>query len=360
MPHALPDCEIIAEAGVNHDGREDAALALVEAAADAGADAVKFQTFDPQELVTAAAPTAGYQADAGQGATQLEMLSRLVLAPESLRRVVDHARSRNLVFLSTPFDLASARLLVEDLGMERIKVGSGELTNLPFLLALSRMNRPLLLSTGMARMDEVRDALGCVVFGRLAGPAEHPSLAAFRQALAAPEAEPILAETVVMQCVTQYPAPHDQANLRVLDAYGALGVRPGYSDHTLGIDIALAAVARGAVAIEKHLTLDKTAEGPDHKASLEPREMAALVAGVRRVTQALGSSVKAPVDAEIANLAVARRSLVARTAIAEGEIFTAENLAARRAGEGLPPSALWDLEGRAASRAYAPDERIEP
>lgn len=353
------DCEIIAEAGVNHDGQEDLAAALVEAAATAGADTVKFQTFDPDELVTAVAPTAGYQAAAGQGATQLEMLSRLVLPIDSLRRVVDHARACGITFLSTPFDMGSARMLVDDLGMERIKVGSGELTNLPFLLALSRMGRPLLLSTGMARMDEVRDALGCVIFGRLSGPSDRPSLAAFRDALNTPEATDILAETVVMQCVTQYPAPHDQANLRVLDAYAALGVRPGYSDHTLGIDIALAAVARGAVVIEKHLTLDKTAEGPDHKASLEPQEMAALVAGARRITQALGSPDKTPVSAELPNLAVARRSLVARTAIAKGETFTADNLAARRAGAGLAPSELWRLEGQPATRDYAADERID-
>jgi sialic acid synthase SpsE len=353
-------CEIIAEAGVNHDGREDKALALVEAAASAGADTVKFQTFDPAELVTASAPTAGYQAAAGQGATQSEMLARLVLPVEALRRVVDHARQRAITFLSTPFDIGSAQMLVDDLGMARIKVGSGELTNLPFLLALARMERPLLLSTGMATIKEVEDALGCVVFGRLAGPRERPSFDAFRAALQAPEAATILAETVVMQCVTQYPAPHDQANLRVLDAYAALGVRPGYSDHTLGVDIALAAVARGAVAIEKHLTLDRTAEGPDHAASLEPAEMAGLVAGARRVSEALGSPDKQPVPAERPNIAVARRSLVARRAIAAGEVFTTENLTARRVGEGVAPGRLWDLEGQAATRAYAADERIDP
>ncbi|CAN5212108.1 N-acetylneuraminate synthase [soil metagenome] len=360
MADTAQGCEIIAEAGVNHDGREDVALALVDAAASAGADAVKFQTFDPKELATPHAQTAAYQAAAGQGATQSDMLARLVLPIESLRRVVDHARARAITFLSTPFDIGSARMLVDDLGMARIKVGSGELTNLPFLLALTRMGRPLLLSTGMATMDEVRDALGCVVFGRLAGTGERPSFDAFREAFAAPDAKEILAETVVMQCVTQYPAPHDQANLKVLDSYAALGVRPGYSDHTLGIDIALAAAARGAVAIEKHLTLDRTAEGPDHKASLEPAEMAALVAGARRVTEALGTAVKRPVEAELPNIAVARRSLVARQPIAAGEVFTSDNLAARRAGEGLPPGRLWDLEGQPASRAYAADELIEP
>ncbi len=359
MKHLDPGCEVIAEAGVNHDGREDLAMRLVEAAADAGADTVKFQTFDPAELATAAAPTAAYQSEAGQGAVQAEMLARLVLPTAALRRVVEHASAQGVGFLSTPFDIVSARLLVDDLGMTRIKVGSGELTNLPFLLALARMNRPLLLSTGMATLDEVEQALGCVAFGRLAGPGEKPSLVAFQDARAAPEAQPVLAETTVMQCVTQYPAPHDQANLRVLDSYADLGVRPGYSDHTLGIDIALAAAARGAVAIEKHLTLDRTAAGPDHKASLEPDEMAALVRGVRRVTAALGDPVKAPVAAERANMAVARRGLVAARPIAAGEVFTEDVLAARRAGGGLAPGRLWALIGRTASRSYAVDQIID-
>ncbi|CAN5272162.1 N-acetylneuraminate synthase [soil metagenome] len=374
MAEPCSDVEIIAEAGVNHDGREDIALRLVEAAATAGADTVKFQTFDPAELATATAPTATYQSEAGQGRRQAEMLSRLVLAPAALRRVVEHAARSGVAFLSTPFDIGSARMLVDQMGMERIKVGSGELTNLPFLLALARMELPLLVSTGMATLEDVLDALGCVVFGRIAEANARPSMPAFRSALAADEARSVLAETVVMQCVTQYPAPHDQANLRVLDSYAALGVRPGYSDHTLGIDIALAAVARGAVAIEKHLTLDRSAEGPDHKASLEPDEMAALVRGARRVSQALGDPIKRPVPAELPNIPIARRVLVAARPIAAGETFSADNLAARRAGvvtrtqtgtgteggAGLAPGRLWDLVGRAAGRAYLPDETIEP
>ena len=353
-------CEIIAEAGVNHEGCGNLALRLVDAAVQAGADTVKFQTFDPAELSTASAPTADYQAAAGQGSVQAGMLSRLVGPRDALSQVVAHARTSGIGFLSTPFDIGSARMLVDDLGMERIKVGSGELTNLPFLLALARMDRPLLLSTGMATMDEVREALGCVVFGRIAGGSETPSLSAFAEAFASRDAPAVLAQTVVMQCVTQYPAPHDQANLRVMDSYAALGVQPGYSDHTLGIDIALAAVARGAVVIEKHLTLDRTAEGPDHKASLEPEEMAALVRGARRVTEALGDPVKKPVLAELPNIAVARRGLVAARPIAAGEAFSADNLAARRAGGGLAPGRLWDVIGQIAARPYVPDEKIDP
>lgn len=352
--------EIIAEAGVNHDGDEAVALALVETAAAAGAQAVKFQTFDPAELTSSNAPTADYQASAGEGVSQRAMLERLALPLPAFRRIADHARHVGIGFLSTPFDIASARYLVDEAGMERIKVGSGELTNLPLLLALSRLGRPMLLSTGMATLAEVERALGVVAFARLAGPGEPPGLEAFEAARRAPEARTVLGETVVMQCVTQYPAPHDQANLRVLDAYAALGVRPGYSDHTPGIDIALAAVARGAVAIEKHLTLSRDRSGPDHAASLEPDEMAALVRGARRTAEALGSSDKAPVEAERANMAVARRGLAAARAIAAGEPFTEENLTARRLGGGMDPGLYWSLIGRPAGRDYAADEAIEP
>ena len=360
MSESPAACEVIAEAGVNHNGREDLALALVEAAAASGADCVKFQTFDPDDLTAATAPTAAYQAEAGAGANQKAMLEALVLAPEALRRVARAAQDAGVAFLSTPFDLASARFLVETMGMARIKVGSGELTNLPLLLGLARLGRPILLSTGMATMDEVRRALGVLAFARLAEAGETPSLEAFDAALAAPEAAPALAETVVMQCTTQYPAPHDQANLRVLDAYSALGVRPGYSDHTLGIDIALAAVARGAQVIEKHLTLSRRMEGPDHRASLEPDEMAALVAGARRVTEALGSPVKQPQPAEIANMAVARRVLVAARPIRAGEAFTPDNLTAKRAGAGMTPGLYWSLLGQTAAHDFAADEPIRP
>lgn len=353
-------CEVIAEAGVNHNGREDLALALVEAAAGAEADGVKFQTFDPDDLATVAAPTAAYQAASGAGAGQKAMLEALILPREALRRVARAAEAAGIAFLSTPFDIGSARFLVDDLGMARIKVGSGELTNLPLLLDLARLGRPILLSTGMGTMDEVRRALGVLAFARLAGPGERPSIRAFEDAMAAPEAAAVLAETVVMQCTTQYPAPHDQANLRVLDAYAALGVRPGYSDHTLGLDIALTAAARGAVVIEKHLTLSRDMQGPDHAASLEPDEMAQLVRRTRRVTQALGSPVKTPQPAEIANMSVARRVLVAARPIRAGEVFTPDNLAAKRAGGGLEPGLYWSLLGQAAAHDFAVDEVIRP
>lgn len=357
---ATGPCQLIAEAGVNHNGRPDLALALVEAAASAGADAVKFQTFDPADLTTAGAPTADYQKAAGQGGSQAEMLAKLVLPGLALREAADRARALGLEFLSTPFDLKAARFLVDELGMGRIKVGSGELTNAPFLLALARMGRPLILSTGMATLDEVETALGVVAFGRLAGENERPSVEAFRAAFAAPEAKAILAETIVMQCTTQYPAPDQDANLRVMDSYAALGVRPGYSDHTDGIAVALAAAARGAVAIEKHFTTSRDLPGPDQKASLEPDELKALAEGLKRISVALGSDHKQPQASETGNRVVARRSLVAARAIAAGEPFTEDNLTAKRPGGGVEPIRLWDLLGRPSPRAYVADEAIEP
>lgn len=360
MSQTGPGCEIIAEAGVNHDGDLDEALRLVAAAAAAGADTVKFQTFDADELATAKAPTAAYQAEAGEGVEQAAMLRRLALPLSAWKRIAREAEACGIRFLSTPFDAASARFLIDETGMDRIKVGSGELINLPLLLDLARLGRPLLLSTGMATMQEVRDALGTLVFASLAGSGERPSLEGVRRAYEAPDAKAVLGRTVVMQCVTAYPAPHDQANLRVLDTYAALGVVPGYSDHTLGTDTALAAVARGARVIEKHLTMDRTRPGPDHKASLEPDQMAALVTGARRVAQMLGSDIKAPVEAEVGNVAVARRGLVAIRDVRTGDTLSTENIAPRRAGGGAPPSALWALVGRTADRDYNVGDWIEP
>lgn len=359
MSQTAPACEIIAEAGVNHDGDEAEALRLVAAAAKSGADTVKFQTFDADELATAGAPTAAYQAHAGEGDHQIAMLRRLALPLSAWARIAREAEACGVRFLSTPFDAASARFLVEEIGMDRIKVGSGELTNLPLLLDLARLGRPLLLSTGMATMQDVRDALGTVAFAHLAGTTERPSLAAVREAFVTPEAAPVFARTVVMQCVTAYPAPHDQANLRILGAYADLGVLPGYSDHTLGIDTALTAVALGARVIEKHLTLDRTRPGPDHRASLEPEQMAELVTGARRVTEMLGSGLKVPAPAEIDNMVVARRGLVAIGQIRSGEPFDSTNMAPRRAGGGAPPSRFWDLIEQRARQDYRPGDWIE-
>jgi len=349
---------VIAEAGVNHNGDERLARELVEAAHAAGASAVKFQTFEPDELAAAAAPTAGYQAAAGEGDAQAEMLRRLVLDRAALTRVWRHAETLGLPILSTPFDLDSARFLVGELGMARIKVGSGELTNLPLIVGLARLGPPLMLSTGMADLAEVRRALDAVAFGALAGPEARPSLGALAEAGRAPEAAAVRARTVVFQCTTQYPAPVEEANLRVLQTFTDLGVIPGYSDHTPGLAAAVAATALGARVIEKHLTLSNDLPGPDHRASLEPAPFAALVTAVGEAWRALGKADKAPTPSELPNRAVARRTVVARRPIAAGETFGPDTLAVRRAGTGLDPAEIWRLEGRAARRAYAAEALI--
>lgn len=327
-------CLVIAEAGVNHDGDPRIALELVRAAARAGADAVKFQTFRPADLVSAGAPKAEYQVrTTGASDDQLAMLERLVLPPESLRELRDEAARLGLLFFSTPFDSHSARALLE-LGVPAFKVGSGDATHLPFLAELAGHGLPLLVSTGMCALEEVEELVATV---RAHG-------------------DPPLA---LLHCVSAYPAPHEQSNLRAMRALRLVHRGPvGFSDHSLGIDVALAAVAMGASIVEKHLTLDKRRAGPDHAASLEPRELAALVEGVRRVEAALGDGVKRPVPAERDVREVARRSLVAARPLAAGALLAAGDLAAKRPGTGLGPRLLPLVLGRRLRRALAPDQLL--
>lgn len=324
---------VIAEAGVNHNGRVELAHQLVDAAADAGADVVKFQTFDPVALAAADAPTAAYQRSAGEMDDQRTMLDRLALPPDAWAGLQAHARERGVVFLSTPFDDASADLL-DALDVPAFKVGSGELTNTPFLERLARRGRPLLISTGMAEMVEVAAAV---------------------DAVAAAGGPPI----ALLHCVSSYPARPEDANLRAIETMRrAFGVPVGWSDHTLGIELALAATAVGAALLEKHLTLDRTLPGPDHPASLEPGEFRAMVAGVRATASALGSGVKVPVDAERGVAAVARRSLHWRRALETGTRIDAEDLIALRPASGLAPGRWRELEGRRTARAVAPGSLV--
>ena len=355
-------CTVIAEAGVNHNGDEALAMSLVEVAAAAGADIVKFQTFDAKKLVTSKAPTAAYQKrNFGAGDAQLKMLQALELDEKQHLAIRDHCEASGIEFLSTPFDIESARFLVGSLGVRRIKVGSGELTNAPMLLELARLGLPLILSTGMASLSEVEEALSVVAFAKVAESSARPSRAAFAEAYASAEARKVLGEVVVMQCTTEYPAPWDQVNLNVMRTYrDAFGVRPAYSDHTLGIEVSLAAAALGAEAIEKHFTLSRTMEGPDHKASLEPEELKALVLGVDRIELSLGDGVKRPQPSELPNLAVARKVIVAARDIKAGAIFEPADLTMKRAGGGLPPIAFWDMVGRRATRDYNTDEALQP
>lgn len=355
---ARPHTFVIAEAGVNHNGSIERAHQLVDAAADAGADAVKFQTFKADRLASAAAPKALYQArETGAGESQLQMLRALELSPDAHASLMAHCEERSIEFLSSPFDEESLALLVR-LGVKRLKLGSGELTNAPILIAAGRSGLQLLVSTGMATLDEVEDALGALCFGRLSSVA--PSRAGFRQAWAADEGRAWAREHVtLLQCTTEYPSPADQANLRAMVTMrDRFGVACGYSDHTVGNEACLAAVALGATVIEKHLTLDRTLPGPDHKASIEPAELKRLVDGIRTVEAALGGGVKAPAPAEIANMAVARKSIVAAKPIAKGERITTEHLTVKRPGTGRSPFELWEVIGTIAERSYDVDDPV--
>jgi N-acetylneuraminate synthase/N,N'-diacetyllegionaminate synthase len=327
---------VIAEAGVNHDGDPDLAHRLVDAAADAGADAVKFQTFDPAALAAGGAPTAEYQRRAGVAAAdQREMLERLALPAAAWAELQAHATARGLVFLSTPFDDGSADLL-DRLGVPAFKVGSGELTNTPFFGRLARRGRPLLVSTGMADMVEVAAAVDAI--------REHGDV-----------------PLALLHCVSSYPAAPADANLRVMETMRrAFGVPVGWSDHTPGIELGLAAAALGAAVVEKHLTLDRALPGPDHAASLEPAAFGAFVAGIRAVGSALGTGVKAPVAAERDVARVARRSLHWGRGLAAGTVVAAADLVALRPGTGLAPGRLGELVGRRTARPVEAGARVEP
>lgn len=343
---------IIAEAGVNHNGSLERALALVDAAAEAGADVVKFQTFRADALASDVAPKAAYQVrETGGGESQLAMLRRLELDEAAHHALIARCAERGIRFLSTPFDLGSLDLLLR-LGISVLKLGSGEVTNAPLLLAAGRCGLPVILSTGMATLGEVEQALAAVAFGALHGDRQ-PDRAALSGILSTPEAWAVLRGRVtLLHCTTDYPTPYADVNLKAMDTLaGAFGLPVGYSDHTPGIAVSLAAVARGAVVIEKHFTLDRTLPGPDHKASLEPDELAELVAGARAVTAALGDGLKAPRPCEIPNIAVARKSLIAARDIAAGEVYTADAVAVRRPGSGRSPFDLWDTLGQPAPRA---------
>jgi N,N'-diacetyllegionaminate synthase len=328
---------LIAEAGVNHNGDLALARRLIDVAAQAGADVVKFQTFSADRLVTTAARQADYQVrNTGVQESQHAMLKRLELSRAAHLELIAHCRTGGIEFFSTGFDTDAVDMLL-DLGATRIKIPSGELTNLPFLRHIGRADREVILSTGMGTHEEVAAAVD--VLERAGTPR---------------------ARITVLHCTTNYPAGMDEVNLRAMAAMGAaLGVRVGYSDHTVGIEIAIAAVALGATVIEKHFTLDRALPGPDHKASLEPAELTAMVAAIRNVERALGSAEKKPSEAERANRAIARRSLVAARDIARGERFSAANLTTKRPGTGISPMSWDEVIGREASRAFKADELIE-
>ena len=328
---------IIAEAGVNHNGDIELAKRLIREAARAGADIVKFQSFTASKIVSKSAPKASYQnATTDPGESQLEMVRKLELSHADHLVLIKECEKQGIQFFSTAFDFDSFDMLV-DLGLRMIKVPSGELTNLPLLRHISRHGFPLILSTGMATIGEIDSALEVIE-----------------------QAGTPRSQVTILHCTTEYPAPMADVNLRAMDTLrSAFGTPVGYSDHTEGIEIPIAAVARGATLIEKHFTLSRTMPGPDHRASLEPQELAAMVRGIRKVEQALGDGLKRPSPSELKNKAIARKSIVAGRPIAAGEVFTEDSLSTKRPGTGISPMRWDDVIGRTARRDFAEDELIE-
>ncbi|MDE2495186.1 MAG: N-acetylneuraminate synthase [Alphaproteobacteria bacterium] len=352
---------VIAEAGVNHNGSAELAMRLIDVAAEAGASAVKFQTFQASELASRSAKKAEYQLCTTDGAqSQLDMLRALELSEDLHEALVAHAAARGIRFLSTPFDLHSLRLLSQRFGLDTIKIPSGEITNAPFLIEIARVAKHVILSTGMSTISEIEGALGALAYGWTVPNGERPCQEAFVRAFSSNDGQKALRERVtLLHCTTEYPAPFGEVNLRAMDTLArAFGLRVGYSDHTPGIHVAIAAVACGAVLVEKHFTLDRDLPGPDHKASLEPEELRAMVSAIRDVESALGDGIKRPSPAEWKNRNIARKSLVALKAIGKGEVFSPENIGCKRPGLGLSPVLYWDILGTISTRAYGPDEVI--
>ncbi|MEO5332543.1 MAG: N-acetylneuraminate synthase [Magnetococcus sp. YQC-5] len=360
MTHTHP-IHIIAEAGVNHNGQLDLALELVDAAAAAGANTVKFQTFRTEELVSRNAPKARYQQElTDPHESQFEMIKKLELDHKTHLLLKERCHKRNIDFLSTPFDLTSLDFLVNTMELTTLKIPSGEITNGPFLVRVGAAQRRILLSTGMSSLGEIETALGALAFGLL-GCDEPASLSGFASAWASDAGQAILAQHVtLLHCTTEYPTPFADVNLRAMDTlHHAFGLPVGLSDHTPGITIPIAAAARGAAVIEKHFTLDCSLPGPDHKASLEPNELTQMIQAIRTVETALGHGRKIPVASEINNRSVARKSLVAQRPICPGERFTTANLGVKRPGTGISPMEYWHWLGRTAHRHYVQDECID-
>lgn len=351
---------IIAEAGVNHNGSLKMAKELIDKAVEAGVDAIKFQSFKSEGLVSKNAPKAKYQSENTIATeSQFEMLKKLELNDEAHRVLIDYCKVKNIEFLSTPFDFESLELLVGKYNIPKIKISSGDLTNAPFLLKVAQTNKPIILSTGMSTLGEIEQALGIIAFGYLN--LDNPSNENFQSAYSSQEGQKVLKENVtILHCTTEYPTPFGDVNLHVLDTISqSFGLKVGYSDHTEGISVPIAAVAKGAVLIEKHFTLDKGLPGPDHKASLDPEELKMMVNSLRTIEQALGSRVKAPVISELKNIDIVRKSILASRPILKGEEFTKENTVIKRPGVGLSPINYWDLLGKRATRNFDTEEPIK-
>ncbi|MBF0623614.1 MAG: N-acetylneuraminate synthase [Magnetococcales bacterium] len=353
-------CFIVAEAGVNHNGSLEEALRLVDAARDAGADAIKFQTFRAGSLVSRYAPKADYQKETTDpGESQLEMIRKLELDQEAHIRLMAQCQALGIAFLSSPFDLESLAFLSTRTEVKALKIPSGEITNGPLLLAAGRSGKEIILSTGMATMGEVEKALAVLAFGMMGGEGT-PNSELFDAAYDSPRGGDLLrARITLLQCTTEYPAPYGEVNLLGMDTLScAFGLRTGLSDHTPGIAVALAAVARGAALVEKHFTRDRSQPGPDHRASLEPAELKSMTRSIRQVEEALGDGRKIPSNSEWKNRPVARKSLVALERIERGTPFTTANLGVKRPGVGRSPMEYWTCLGTLAEQDYQPDQVI--
>lgn len=351
---------IIAEAGVNHNGNYDLARQLVEAGAEAGVDAVKFQTFCPEALVTQTASKAAYQkvtTDAAE--SQLEMLEKLTLRAEEYLSLEQLCRKKGVDFISTPFDSGSLRFLTEKMAMPFVKLPSGEITNAPFLLQAAQTGRKIVLSTGMATLGEIESALGVLAYGYLKKETPN-STKDFMEAFSSTAGQEELQSKVsLLHCTTQYPTPFDQVNLKAMETMQyAFQLPVGYSDHTFGIVIPIAAVARGASIIEKHFTLDRNLPGPDQKASLEPDELKEMVDAIRVVEQSIGTGKKIPMPIEQENRKIVRKSLVAVCPIKKGQLFTEKNVTTKRPGSGSSPYDFWNIIGKIAEKNYQKDELL--
>jgi N-acetylneuraminate synthase len=352
---------IIAEAGVNHNGSTELALQLIDAAAAAGADAVKFQTFQASKLVTRTSSKAEYQERAtGTGESQFDMLRALELSRDAFVELQRRCTERNIEFMSSPFDEDSLDLLTRDLRVVRVKLGSGELTNGPLLLRAARAGRPIILSTGMGTLEDIESALHIIAFG-LTFSDGIPPCEGLGEIFSLPTTQSLLREKVtLLHCSTEYPTPFAEANLRAMNTMrDAFGLNVGYSDHCEGIAVSVAAAALGAVVIEKHFTLSRSLPGPDHQASLEPPDFATMVRAIREVEAGLGDGAKVIQPSEAKNIKVARKSLVAARAISAGEVFDETNIAVKRPGGFLSPMKYWSVLGRLAPRDFKSDEPIE-
>lgn len=351
---------IIAEAGVNHNGSLDLAFKLVDAAASAGANAIKFQTYKTEKIVTKTAKQAKYQEkNLGEASSQFSMLKKLELSYDEFKQLKYYCDEKNITFLSTPFDLDSVDFLIKDIGLELMKIPSGEITNAPYIYKIARQGVKVILSTGMATIQEIHYALAFLAYGYSGQ--EEVSFEKVKAFYLKEEAKQLLQGRVnILHCTTEYPTPLKDINLNAMHNIEEEFQLPvGLSDHSEGIIVPIAAVSKGAIIIEKHFTLDKSLPGPDHKASLEPQELKDMIQSIRLVEEAFGEREKKPTSIELKNREAARKSLVAATVIQKGEVFTSENLTMKRPGTGISPYLYWDYIGKESLRYYTEDEVIE-